>query len=62
MGKCKNCKWWGKYQDRVCDMVDHDYNTDDTAFEIDVTADDDQGLSVALITGPEFGCIFFESN
>jgi hypothetical protein len=63
MGKCKDCQWWIKNRGySSCDKVNHDYNDGDTAFEIEADADDDQGLEVELITGPEFGCVLFKGK
>ena len=39
-----------------------DITIDDSAFEIEFGADDDQGSYARLITGPNFGCIKFESK
>lgn len=57
MGRCKNCRWWGRVYEGCCDNVGA--GNEATAFDIVATADDDQGLEVVLKTGPEFGCIHF---
>ena len=61
MGRCKNCRWWGRVYERRCDFVDTSFADENkaTTFNIVVTADDDQGLEAVLKTGPEFGCIHF---
>jgi hypothetical protein len=61
MGCCKNCKWWDRTYDSVCDLVS--YDTDgvgdaESAFHVDVL--DDSGLNVLFVTGPEFGCVRFD--
>jgi len=61
MGRCKNCRWWGRVYEGCCDNVDTGPvgKNDATTFTIVVTADDDQGLEAVLKTGSEFGCIHF---
>lgn len=56
-GRCKTCKFWGRYQRGCCDRVDDISEPDPTAFAISVRVLDDSGLSTSLMTGPEFGCI-----
>jgi len=64
---CSTCVHWSLWDDyfhesfRYCDGVnrDHDIIKD---FRLDVRADDDQGLSAYLITGPDFGCNLHESK
>jgi hypothetical protein len=61
---CKNCKFWKKpelhYQrNRFCDRVDR---ISDILFDITSYAHDDSGLSAVLETGPDFGCVLFESR
>lgn len=61
---CKNCTWWE--HDSTCDFIDT--ISGDTAYKkghgaaIAVKCLDDQGLSVNLKTGPEFGCVNFHPN
>jgi len=62
---CKNCKfwkkpdmWWGGKQ-HYCDRVDR---ISPIIFETRVKVMDDSGLSVKLETGPDFGCVLFESR
>lgn len=72
---CKNCKWWRSRSylfgrdETVCDLIDSVDNTEDLLIKTKQKKDDDffiscsgdtYGLSVSLITGPEFGCIKFE--
>ena len=60
---CKNCKFWGVDYDNACDRVGNgDPDLDDSEFDIDFGADDDQGSFAELITGPNFGCIKFENK
>ena len=60
---CKNCKFWGIDYDNECDRVGYaDIELDDSSFDIEHGADDDQGSFAQLITGPNFGCIKFESK
>ena len=60
---CKNCKWWGRDWDGICDLIDWgDGREDHDMASIKATSDDDSGLSVRLVTGPDFGCIKFESR
>lgn len=64
---CKNCKHWEGHllrgENRIADCGKVNYNMPsqdkDTAFYLSVSADDDQGLSVSLATGENFGCIHF---
>jgi hypothetical protein len=66
MGKCKNCKYWGKsYLDpkrKSCYKLCDDYQDESIEIDVEVYADDDQGLMCELITGPDFGCILFTSK
>ena len=61
MGRCKNCRWWGRDWEGVCDFVNTIMADEDTAtmFVVEATAADDTGLEAVLKTGPEFGCIHF---
>lgn len=53
---CKTCKWW--YNKQFCDFVDtKEDDQKSKRFEIDIQCSDDQGLSVRLFTGPDFGCV-----
>ena len=63
--KCKNCKYWGEPFDGMCDWSESFPPSDESeshAFDIEVTALDDQGLEVNIKTGPEFGCIHFKQK
>jgi hypothetical protein len=60
-GYCRDCKWWGKDYDSTCERVDID-RKGTAEFSIFSRADDDQGLEARLTTGPDFGCVHFESN
>jgi len=58
--KCKNCKWWGKYEGGVCDYLSGVRLAEDAGQDkavIVATASDDQGLDADFVTGPDFGCI-----
>ena len=61
MNKCKNCaywethQYWGEKPFNACDRVDRDDN-----FRMKIEVSDDTGLTAHLITGPEFGCNYFE--
>lgn len=64
-GFCEDCKWWGKDYASTCERVDIDMRQirkGTAEFSIFSRADDDQGLEARLITGPDFGCVHFESN
>ena len=61
MGLCKDCKFWDIDYDGECERVGYaDIDLDDSSFELECGADDDQGSYAKLITGPNFGCIKFE--
>ena len=63
MNTCKTCYWWGRDYSGACTRVNSDYGLNyKTQFEIKATTDDDQGLTVLLITGPDFGCIHWRSK
>ena len=62
MGVCKNCKHWGRDYKGVCDYPNVIQDDMDTQFEVDIRADDDQGLEFRLVTGPYFGCIKFKQR
>jgi hypothetical protein len=59
MQTCKTCDWWKKWDHTGrCTFVDTmESARPETRFEIEVEADDDQGLTARLHTGPDFGCI-----
>jgi hypothetical protein len=58
---CKNCKYWDKKNKGICVMEGFaDISLDSSAFEVVFQAGDDQGLEMALRTGPDFGCIHFK--
>lgn len=65
MNRCSNCRWWGRVYHGACDRVDSEDGTVTTLsqtriglqFEVQATADDDQGLTARLLTGPNFGCV-----
>ena len=63
MNKCKNCvywethQYWGEKPFNACDRVDRDDN-----FRMKIEVSDDTGLTAHLITGPEFGCNYFEAK
>jgi hypothetical protein len=54
-GRCKNCKWW---EFGYCGRE----NTIGALFEIVATAADDHGLTTALKTSPDFGCVQYEAH
>lgn len=59
-GKCKDCLWWDS--DGACNGVDEDWKKgvlEPQTFSVLIRASDDQGLSVTLVTGPDFGCVLF---
>jgi len=62
---CINCKWWGRNFEpdkrgyRDCDAVNHDSPM--RGFRIEVTADDDSGLTAELMTASTFGCTEFKA-
>ena len=61
-GICKDCKFW---RDRECDIahyVDRKEKLLKDDFGIYAYARDDSGLMYALRTGPEFGCVRFQSK
>lgn len=61
-GRCKNCRFWGTTFEKCCDRVDQ-LQTDapeEDRFEIDLWANDDQGLRGVLKTGPNFCCSHFD--
>ena len=68
MSACKDCKWWNKdYGSKVvgkCELIDTIQADKDpkTQVFIDVFIEDDSGLNYKLMTGPEFGCVRFESK
>lgn len=55
MKRCKDCAWW---DERECRKVDFALAKQ---FYIDVKVADDHGLEVKLMTGPEFGCVEFQT-
>jgi len=58
---CKTCKWW--LASGECDRVNSlPYLPARQRFEIEAQADDDSGLTVRLLTGPEFGCVLHETR
>ena len=61
---CKDCKFWSNDIDLECDYSNNnthkDIFFDNSSFELDSGADDDQGSYAKLMTGPMFGCIKFE--
>lgn len=72
MNRCKNCKFW---RNPIRDRYDPDpprapfkycnksyFSEKEALFDIEVQADDDTGLSVRLITHPEFGCVEWEQK
>lgn len=63
MGFCESCKWWGVDFEGVCDFVNTNLaEAEETRFQVEADAADDQGLSCALITGPGFGCIHYKGR
>ena len=56
IGRCKECMFWSRSYENECDNVGED------DFLIRAEADDDSGLDYGLITGPNFGCVKFESK
>jgi len=64
MNTCKTCKYWSdRYQikDGIsdCGLIDTISATKDKRISVDieVSVHDDSGLSVALMTGEDFGCV-----
>ena len=57
---CKNCLFWGSYREGECDRVGGTFSRNPAAgFDIVARVLDDSGLSVGLVTGPDFGCVHF---
>jgi len=53
---CRDCYWWGRAWESVCDCIVENEESSQLKFYIKVLADDDQGLEATLVTGPNFGC------
>mgnify|MGYP003418011275 FL=1 len=63
MGTCKNCYFWGRYMENVCDKIDLDDSPvtgNNASLQVDVS--DDSGLFAKLVTGPDFGCTLFHDK
>lgn len=63
MKTCKECKYWWSSLDcygNVAMTCDRDLDFGPTAAEVVATAADDTNMHVALVTGPDFGCVNFE--
>ena len=60
LGHCKDCKFWGVYENEVCDRTDSCNDTKELTFSVFAYADDDSGLNAHLVNGPDFGCVKFE--
>lgn len=66
-GNCKNCAFW---RNGKCEAVDQQFAwpgdehgpVEPGNFKIDVAVDDDSGLWVELVTGPDFGCTRFNQR
>ena len=61
--RCRNCHYWGRYIEGVCDRIDIDENAvapNEASMQIDVA--DDSGLFAKLVTGPEFGRTLFTAG
>lgn len=57
---CKNCRFWGRYRKGECDREGGQFpDNPAAAFEAVARVLDDSGLTVSLVTGPEFGCVHF---
>jgi hypothetical protein len=61
--KCKNCWFWGRDYESVCDAPDWHESGDKIApnsMAVEIVVDDDSGLYFKFVTGPEFGCTLFK--
>lgn len=54
MDTCRTCKYWIAEGCEAIEMVEGPVKL--TGARIDASAEDDQGLSAYLNTGPDFGC------
>ena len=60
---CKNCRFWGYYRKGECDRVGGLFTENLLAgFDVEARVWDDSGLSVSLVTGPDFGCVHFTAR
>ena len=59
MGTCKDCEFWGRYRQSVCDAIEMD-EPGHGFVHIEARMSDDSGLSVDLVTTPDFGCTLFQ--
>lgn len=64
--KCKNCIFWENNTDKYfadgknyCTYEDS-WNMRPHGYEVWAAAHDDSGMEVALITGPDFGCVNYK--
>lgn len=62
IGICKDCKFWRNKECIIARYVDREGRLLRDDFGIYVYARDDSGLTYALRTGPEFGCVRFQSK
>lgn len=63
-GTCETCRYWDKY-DRTCgaaEWVDKGKHVIKDTLAFYAQASDDQGLSAAIVTGPKFGCVLFDTK
>ena len=61
MDTCKNCKFWGRYRQGVCDAIELD-EPGHGFVHIEVKVADDWGLVVDFVTTPDFGCTLFHAK
>lgn len=58
---CKTCRWWDRYGSGECGRVDDTEEFSPVVtpmtFTMAVSVSDDSGLSLKLVTGPDFGCL-----
>ena len=62
MKTCKRCKWWNINFDNDCDFINTIQAANkSTRFEVKLVESYDCTSEIVLKTGPDFGCIHFES-
>ena len=60
MNICRNCEFWGRYRQNVCDAIS--LGEADAEPYIDVRVADDHGLDADFVTPPDFGCLLFHAK
>lgn len=71
MNTCKDCKWWGKAQNprspysygqnQICEHIIPQRN-EAISYKASVTPIHDNNYLSDLFTGPDFGCIHWETK